>query len=231
MMNLKPIHTKRIYMEIVDQIKELFISGNLQPGDKLLSERDLAERLQVSRASVREALSALEAMGLLEIRPGEGTFVRQTRMDKVIGPLSLLFLMEQDKGRELLEVRKIMETEAAGLAALRSQPEDIDVLIKILHRMEKELEQGDWWEESDLDFHVTVAKMADNSILLRLMNTISDVMGQMLKRSGAQFFGEPKDARILIEQHYEIMKAIKAKDADAARAAMLNHLIFGGKKW
>ena len=112
-MDVKPIKTKKIYEEIVEQIKELFAQGDLKPGDKLLSEREFAERLQVSRASVREALSALEAMGLIEIKPGEGTFIRQMGVSSIIEPLALLLLMEKDQVFELFELRKILEVEAA----------------------------------------------------------------------------------------------------------------------
>ncbi len=225
-MDLKPIRTKKIYMEIVEQIKELFASGNLRPGDKLLSERELAERLQVSRASVREALSALEAMGLLEIRPGEGTFIRLTSVDGIIEPLALLLLVEKDQVRELYEVRKIMEVETAGLAALRAQPEEIERLGSILIRMEWDLHRGDLGELADLDFHMTIAEMAGNSILLRLMNTISDSMRQLLITARTSLYAEPANARILLTQHREIMKTIENQDHKGAKKAMLDHLVY-----
>ncbi|MFA5535985.1 MAG: FadR/GntR family transcriptional regulator [Bacillota bacterium] len=225
-MDLKPIRTKKIYMEIVEQIKELFASGNLRPGDKLLSERELAERLQVSRASVREALSALEAMGLLEIRPGEGTFIRLTSVDSIIEPLALLLLVEKDQVRELYEVRKIMEVETAGLAALRAQPEEIERLGSIVIRMEWDLHRGDLGELADLDFHMTIAEMAGNSILLRLMNTISDSMRQLLITARTSLYAEPANARILLTQHREIMKAIENQDHIGAKKAMFDHLVY-----
>ena len=87
-MGFKPIKTRRIYEEIVDQLKMMIIQGNLKPGDKLPSERELSEQLGVSRSSVREALSALEAMSILDIRSGEGTFVRETSQSATIEPLA-----------------------------------------------------------------------------------------------------------------------------------------------
>lgn len=225
-MDLKPIRTKKIYVEIVEQIKELFATGKLGPGDKLLSERELAERLQVSRASVREALSALEAMGLLEIRPGEGTFIRQTNVDSIIEPLALLLLVEKDQIRELYEVRKIMEVEAAGLAALRAQPEEVERMGSIVTQMEWDLHRGDLGELADLDFHMTIAEMADNSILLRLMNTISDTMRQLLKTARTSLYAEPENARILLVQHREVLKAIETHNYEKAKKAMFDHLVF-----
>lgn len=138
-MDVKPIKTKKIYEEIVEQIKELFAQGDLKPGDKLLSEREFAERLQVSRASVREALSALEAMGLIEIKPGEGTFIRQMGVSSIIEPLALLLLMEKDQVFELFELRKILEVEAAGLAALRATSEDVERMFEVIKKMEEDL--------------------------------------------------------------------------------------------
>lgn len=225
-MDLKPIRTKKIYVEIVEQIKELFATGNLRPGDKLLSERELAERLQVSRASVREALSALEAMGLLEIRPGEGTFIRQTNVDSIIEPLALLLLVEKDQIRELYEVRKIMEVETAGLAALRARPEEVERMGSIVTRMEWDLHRGDLGEIADLDFHLAIAEMADNSILLRLMNTISDSMRQILKTARASLYAEPENARVLLMQHRAVMKAIETQEYEGAKKAMFDHLVF-----
>lgn len=225
-MDLKPIRTKRIYVRIVEQIKQLFASGDLRPGDKLPSERDLAERLQVSRASVREALSALEAMGLLEIRPGEGAFIRQISVDSIIEPLALLLLMEKDKTWELLEVRKMMEIKAAGLAALRAAPEELERFKKILLRMESDLQRGNLGEDADWEFHFAIAEMAGNSMLLRLMNTIGDVMRQGLKAARLELYVKPGNAQLLYDQHCAICKAIEEKDSEGAQKAMREHLMF-----
>lgn len=225
-MNLKPIRVKRIYVEIVDQIKELFATGNLRPGDKLPSERDLAERLQVSRASVREALSALEAMGLLEVRHGEGTFIRETGVDNIIEPLALLLMMERDKSRELFEVRKMMEVEAAGLASQRALPEELERVKAILSRMQKDISHGELGEEADLEFHFAIAEMAHNSLLLRLMNTIGDAMRQGLMTARLKLYAEADNARILFEQHWNILEAIEGRNKEKAQEAMLTHLIF-----
>ena len=94
-MVFKPIQQQKIYEKIVDQIRSMVSSGMLKPGDKLPAERVLAESLNVSRASVREALSALQLMGLVEIKPGEGTFIKQMDIDSIIQPLAMLLLMER----------------------------------------------------------------------------------------------------------------------------------------
>ena len=120
-MILKPIRTRKIYEQIVDQIGQLVAQGQLQPGDRLPSERELVERFQVSRASIREALSALEMMGLIEVRSGEGTFIRQVNIESVVTPLAWMLFIEKDTDLELYEARKILEVQAAGLAAERAE--------------------------------------------------------------------------------------------------------------
>ena len=117
----KPVKIKKIYEEVIEQVKKLIIDGKLQPGDKLLSERELAEKLGVSRASVREAFSALEMMGIITIRPGEGSFVRQVSYEEMLEPLSFLLQVDIDNVMQLLEVRKILEVEVATLAATRAK--------------------------------------------------------------------------------------------------------------
>ncbi|MDD2422403.1 MAG: GntR family transcriptional regulator, partial [Heliobacteriaceae bacterium] len=95
-MEFKPIKTRKIYEEIVEQLRALIAKGNLMPGDKLPSERELSERLGVSRASVREALTALEVMGILDVRPGDGTFVRETNQSSIIEPLAWVLAVERN---------------------------------------------------------------------------------------------------------------------------------------
>lgn len=225
-MNFKPIKTRRIYEEIVDQIKELISKGNLHPGDKLLSERELAEHLCVSRASVREALRSLEMMGLLEIRPGEGTYIRDTNIKSIIEPLALMFLLEQDKARELLEVRKGLEVEAAGLAAARAQQENFDAMEKALKQMEQDLAVSNSGEEADLRFHFAIAEASNNTMLMRLMNTIHDSMSQSLAATRKLWIANTKGtSERLFEEHQKIFEAIQKQDVVAARKTMYEHLL------
>ena len=122
---VEPINSPRIYEEIVRQIRTLISEGRLKSGDRLPPERDLAERFRVSRASVREALRSLESMGLIEIRLGEGTFVREISVDSLIEPLALVILTQREAVGELFEARRLLEPPIAGLAARRSTKEEI----------------------------------------------------------------------------------------------------------
>ena len=112
-MDLTPIRTKRLYEEIVEQIRLLIADGKLKPGDKLLAERELADRFQVSRASVREAIRTLEMLGVIDIRPGEGTYIRETEADDIIRPLAMFMAVERSSVIDMFEMRRIFETATA----------------------------------------------------------------------------------------------------------------------
>src|ERR671937_3249214 len=114
-MDLAPVKSTRIYEEIVRQIKAMISEGRLKSGDQLPPERDLAEKFLVSRTSVREALRALESVGLIEIRPGEGTFVREVSVDALVEPLALVLLSQRAMIAELFEARRLLEPAIAGL--------------------------------------------------------------------------------------------------------------------
>ncbi|MHB1652275.1 MAG: FadR/GntR family transcriptional regulator [Desulfitobacteriaceae bacterium] len=221
-MELKPIKTRKIYEEIAEQLRKLVAEGKLKPGDRLPSERELAERLQVSRASVREALSALEMMGLLEVRSGEGTYIRHVNMDSVVAPLSWVLSLDKDTVVQLMEVRKILEVQAVSLAAERVREAELKEMAEALEMMRLDLEAGELDEVTDNRFHFAIARATHNKILIRLMNSISDTVQQTLKFG----LGRSRDTlERLYTEHIAIMEAIKAKDPIKARECMLSHLV------
>ena len=175
-MEFSPIKTKRLYEEIVEQIKQLITEGRLKPGDRLLAERELAEQFQVSRASVREAIRTLEMLGVIDIRPGEGTFVRGTETDDIIRPLAMFLAVERSSLLDMFEMRRIFETATAGLAAERATEEELDHIGAMLEKMRERLnvldpEKG---EEYDAAFHYAVAESTHNSLLTKLFKTVSE---------------------------------------------------------
>jgi GntR family transcriptional repressor for pyruvate dehydrogenase complex len=222
---LKPIKTRKIYEQIADQIGQLVAEGQLVPGDRLPSERELVERFQVSRASIREAISALEMMGLIEVRPGEGTYIRQINMDSVVAPLAWMLFIDKDTVQELYEARKILEVQAAGLAAERAEEEEIQALFAVLEVMQKDLKMHRLGEDSDYNFHYAVARATHNKILIRLMNTISDTMRKTLKTSLSRLYEDRNTPERLYKEHYSIYEAIKNHDVENAQKRMLDHLI------
>lgn len=224
-MILKPIKTKKIYEQIVDQIGLLVAEGQLKPGDRLPSERELVERFKVSRASIREAISALELMGLIEVRSGEGTYIRQVNIDSVVAPLAWMLFIEKDTDLELYEVRKILEVQAAGVAAERAQDNEIQDMHEALEVMRMDLEVERLGEEADHDFHFAIARATHNKILVRLMNTISDTMQKTLKSSRSKLYADRSTPERLYQEHYLIYEAIKNHNILKAQQLMLDHLV------
>src|SRR2546430_5335224 len=128
---LGPIKSTRIYEEIVRQVKQLIADGRLKSGDRLPPERELAEKFVVSRTSVREALLALESLGLIEIRPGEGTFVRQVSIDALVAPLALVMTSQREAIGELFEARRLLEPALAPVPARPATPAEVPELARL----------------------------------------------------------------------------------------------------
>lgn len=223
-MQFKPIKPRKIYEQIVEQIKIMIAEGNLKPGDKLPSEREMADRLKVSRASVREALSALHLMGLVEIKSGEGTYIKQSTVDSIIEPLALMLVMERDTVLEILEVRKGLEVEAAGLAAIRRDEEDIIRMREALDEMKNDIANLEIGEKADWKFHYAIAQASQNSLLIRLMNTVSDTIENTMRTSRQNLYAKDNMPKILLDAHEEIFQAIVNKKDMEAREKMYKHL-------
>lgn len=231
-MDFKPIKAKKIYEEIVEQIKQLMAGGELKPGDKLLPERELAERLQVSRASVREAIRALEMMGFVEIRPGDGTFVRDTYTDDIIQPLAMFLAVEKSSLLEMFEIRRIFETAAAGMAAQRASDEEVSLIKSDLEKMAeglnvKDSEKG---EEYDIAFHYAIAEATHNGLLIRLFRTISEDFSRAVSAARRQLYIAEHNPQKIIDHHSRIYEAIKSHNPEMAAQAMLEHLTYAERE-
>lgn len=221
---LRPIRTKKIYEEIVEQIKDLITDGQLKPGDKLPSERTLVESFRVSRASIREALSALEMMGMVEVRTGEGTFIKQIKSDSIVTPL--VWALGIDKGSviELLEVRNMLEVQMVGFAAERATLDEIRDLDRILNIGSSLLTKEIMSESADINFHYKIALASHNNIVIRLMDTITDNVHHMMRVSRSKLYEDQRTVEILYSEHVKIFEAIKSKDVIKAQKWMLRHL-------
>jgi GntR family transcriptional repressor for pyruvate dehydrogenase complex len=236
-MDFTPIKTKRLYEEIVEQIKQLITNGKLKPGDKLLAERELAEQFQVSRASVREAIRTLEMLGVIDIRPGEGTFVRGSGADDIIRPLAMFLAVERASLLDMYELRRIFETATASLAAERASLEELDQIGSALENMQERLNVQDpeKGEEFDVAFHYAVAEATHNSLLTKLLKTVSEEFHKANSVARRQLYHDkPENAQKLIDQHSAIFEAIRARSPETAAKAMLEHLVFAEgelRKW
>jgi len=211
-------------MKIVEQIQNLIKEGKLKPGDKLPPERILAEKLGVSRPPLREAISALEILGIIESRGGKGNFIKNT-FNPTSYAQQLKELEKEESPFELLEARKAVETEIAGLAAEKATPEDIEEIEEALDRMREALSDTPRAMEFDRQFHVAVARAAHNSILFQMMNYLADGLKESLwvniKEKSWALPGRPQK---YLEEHTKLLKAIKKGDKESARRTMHSHL-------
>ena len=219
--DIAPIKNTRIYEEIVRQVKALIAEGRLKSGDRLPPERDLAEKFRVSRASVREALRALESMGLIEIRAGEGTFIKEISVEALIAPLALVILTQREAVAEFFEARKILEPPIAALAARRASREEIQEMEHILEEQAKEIAAGKTGVRQDTAFHIAIASAAHNRAVSRIVATLMDVLVESREES-LHIPGRPQRSH---EDHRRILSALQERNEEGARRTMLNHVL------
>jgi GntR family transcriptional repressor for pyruvate dehydrogenase complex len=218
---IEPVKSTRIYAEIVRQIKGLVSDGRLKSGDRLPPERDLAERFRVSRTSVREALRALETTGLIEIRAGEGAFVREVSVESLIEPLALVILTHREAIAELYEARRLLEPPIAALAARRASPDEVAEMSRILDEQGREVAAGRTGLTQDAAFHTAIVHSTHNRAITRLVAALMDLLTQSREES-LQTPGRPERSH---QDHRQILAAIQSRDEDRARQAMLAHLV------
>jgi GntR family transcriptional repressor for pyruvate dehydrogenase complex len=220
-MDLEPIKSTRIYEEIVRQIRAMIAEGRLKSGDRLPPERELAEKFVVSRTSVREALRALESLGFIEIRPGEGTFVRDISVESLVEPLAVVVASQRGAIGELFEARRLLEPIIAGLAATRATLEERQEMERILDEQAKDIAGGGTGITQDAQFHAAIGAAAHNRAITRILNAIMDLLSQSREES-LNTPGRPQRSH---QDHRRVLEAIAKRDAEAAGQAMLDHLI------
>lgn len=219
-LNIKPLKRTRLFQGIVEQVQKLIKTGLLKPGDQLPPERELAGKLNVSRTSVREAMRTLEIMGYIDIRPGEGAFIKETTIDNVLKPITSAIKVEKDLILDLLDVRDVIEVAAAKRAATYATNTDIKrIRIAILNAKE-DVKAGGIGLQGDDDFHLSIAKATHNTVFEVVMNLIEDLLTKS-REATLQIPGQPTKT---IKDHKKIYEAIKEKKPDEAAKYMKEHL-------
>lgn len=218
-LGLETIPRNRVYTEVAKQLQERIVS-KLKPGDMLPPERELVRRFGVSRSSIRDAIRSLEAVGLLEPRQGIGTVVRELSTDSVVNPVANALLQKRKVVDELLDVRQILEPALARRAALHTTPETLSELQAILDQQEEKARLGELTTEEDSSFHYAIAVAADNAVMLKLVHVLMDLLHETRERS-LQVGGRQQKS---LAGHRRILAALKLGDADAAEAAMRQHV-------
>ncbi len=219
---LQPVRKVNLPNLVVERIKDLIADGQLKPGNQLPAERQLTQELGVGRSTIREAVRILEALGIVEVRPGHGTFVREKTEDITDTPLSTWLLLHREDLLEHFEVRQVIEPGAAYLAAQRATREDIQAMHKTVEEMKAKINKGDLAGVilADSNFHHKVSKATHNRTLMYLMDTFV----KHLKEGWKASLRIPDRAQKSIPEHEEILHAIEKGKPEAARQAMEQHL-------
>ena len=216
-----PLTKQQSVAEVISaRIIELLRRRELNPGDKLPPERELAEMLGVSRPSLREALRALSIMKVIEVRQGDGTYVSELKPEELVEYLEFVFTLDDSTMLQLFEARKVVEIGNVALAAQRITEEEISALEACLARSEQTIHEPDAFLLADLELHEIITKAARNPLLERFMASIR-TLGAASRQKTTYVAGVTETT---VTHHRQIIAALKARDPEAASAAMLRHL-------
>jgi GntR family transcriptional repressor for pyruvate dehydrogenase complex len=223
-MNFNHVKPQKGSEIVMNAILQRITSNELQPGSKLPSVVDLAASFDVGRSTIREALSALKAMGLIEIRHGGGTFVSKELPTSPPNAPHHLFEATESL-QEVLEVRRSIEAGCVALAAKRRNEEDLIAFESIISNMKDILSDEQKGEQADVDFHLQIAKASHNKLFVQMMESITQRMQESMGQSRALwFYGELASAERLLQEHTDIYFAIKNQDIALAEKLMHLHL-------
>jgi GntR family transcriptional repressor for pyruvate dehydrogenase complex len=214
---LRPLSRPRLYEQVVQRLREHIAASGLGAGDRLPPERELAERLGVSRASVKQAIVVLEVQGIVEVRHGGGTYLRRQQLDTE--PVEELMARKR-RLPDVLEAREALEVKLAELAATRRTDADLAEIDAALADMRGEVDAGELGTGGDRRFHQAVTAAARNPLLAEFMRTIADEIAESRRESLRQPHRPPKS----LSQHERIAEAIRAGNARTAATAMRRHL-------
>lgn len=223
-MKLVPLKKIRFYENVIEQIKESVELGELKAGDKLPSERELAVALKISRTAVREAISALEFAGILDIRPGVGIFLVEDGSDVILSKINSILDRRGVYMVELLELRQGVESQAAYLAASRATEQQKSSIREACRDLEKAVVSGEVGSEEDFRFHLSVVEASGNQMLGQVIELVSGRFKDGLEESRKESLSVPGQSKKILLEHEEILNAIEAGEAEEARDSMWRHL-------
>lgn len=225
-MPFKKIDSEKLADSVVRQIELLILRGILRPGERLPSERELSERLGVSRPSLRDAVADLQAQGLLTTRAGAGIFVADVVGSAFSPALIRLFAAHDEAVFDYLSFRRDLEGMAAARAARTGSDTDLKVVGAIFAKMEAAHEKRNPADEARLDaeFHLSIIEASHNVIMLHMMRAMFDMLREGVFYNRQMMFRQRTTRTLLLDQHRAINLAIQARDPEAAHAAVEAHL-------
>jgi GntR family transcriptional repressor for pyruvate dehydrogenase complex len=217
----RTVKTSRLYEQIVQQVEDSILKGQLKPGDQLPAERDLAHSFGVSRTAVREAVKTLREKGLVEAYSGRGTFVTNGTSHSIRQSLDLMIRINPLEGAaNLAELRLVLEPEIASLAAARIEEQLLSTMREAVAEMDRSLRDPDAYVEADLDFHLALAEAAGNPLILSLLDSIVGLLREQRSRI-FNVDGGPERGQF---HHKRILAAVVQGNPETAREAMRAHL-------
>jgi GntR family transcriptional repressor for pyruvate dehydrogenase complex len=224
-MEIARLTKRNHYEEIIAQMQALMADGTLRPGDKLPSTKELSERFGVGRSTMREALSALKAMGLIDIRQGGGCRVLNPRQPDFAPPELESLRMNRETLLHLLEARRTLEVSNASIAAEKRTEDDLEGLRRIVSEMESAIGDDAEGERTDLAFHAALAGMTHNPILRRLFDSIVAQLESAIREvRRVELYANRSVAERLLKEHKAVFDAVSAGDAEGAARQMKRHL-------
>lgn len=227
-MPFRKIEPEKLSDTVARQIESLILHGILRPGERLPSERELSERLGVSRPSLRDAVSALQEVGLLATRAGSGIFVAEVLGSAFSPALIDLFARHEDAVFDYLDFRRDLEGLAAERAARLASDTDLSVVAEIFAKMEAAHLKRDPSDEARLDaeFHMAIIEASHNVVMLHMMRSMFDLLRQGVFYNRKVMFKQRMTRGTLLDQHRAINDALQARNPEAARGAVEAHLSF-----
>jgi GntR family transcriptional repressor for pyruvate dehydrogenase complex len=219
---------EKLSSSVVRQIEQLILRGILRPGERLPAERELSDRLGVSRPSLRDAIADLSDRGLLSSRAGSGVFVAEVLGSAFSPALTQLFASHEEAVFDYLAFRRDMEALAAERAARVGSDTDLKVIDTIYHKMEAAHQKRDPSDEAELDaqFHMAIIEASHNVIMLHMMRSMFDLLRQGVFYNRQMLFRNRATRGLLLDQHRAMNDGVQARDPAAARAAIEAHLTY-----
>lgn len=217
-----PIRNPKAYDQVIEVIKDKIKKGKIKKGDKLPSEREMAESLGLSRASVREALRALEVIGLIESIQGAGNYIRTNFDNSLIEPLSLMFMLQESSVKEMYDLRETLELQCVKLSARYIEENELGLLTAILNRMYLARTEEESLE-LDIEFHYLIAKTSRNMLLINVLEVLSQLMDEFIRKSRMQILHEGNTRENLLEIHENLLRELKCREEAKASQAMKEH--------
>jgi GntR family transcriptional repressor for pyruvate dehydrogenase complex len=214
---------RRLFDKIIDYFKEALGEGRLKPGDGLPSERELAMRLGVSRASLREALRGLEMSGFISIIPGQGSFILAPNSRSLSSFFELMFSLKPPISENILELRMIIECEATRLATRRATPEELAHIKTFLNLMRNSMTGDNPGVQADFEFHNAIIRATHNDVLIFLYETVESLLKRSHYERRVAVFNIPGARDVLVAAHEDVYDAMLTGQQEAAAERMREH--------